>query len=281
VISLDDQVPPRAQRLGWLANSQRELAEQAEYHLNSINKLINNRPPGVAWWRVSAEAISNCYFRFMYLYLLSRDEEAKETVREWVRYAEEYFFGEWRHTAPPNNNPARPPDPEWWHQGTTDFPEYVRAVFAASLLDRWDFVDRVSEYWSTIRWWEPEVARFFLRVSGREEVAWTLALASVIRGKPFDDPYLKPLIEMIENGRLKREKWLWGFLAAIVEGSDAELQAAADDYFAFYLKREAGRKDLSKKVSFHGTILVNLARHRGRTIGVSDAIGERYVRLPA
>ena len=268
-------------RLGWLKLSERALVEQAEYHRRHIDMYLRNRPPAVPWWQVYRDIPSDCYFGFIYLYLLSRDEEAKEWVGEWVVHAEQYFFGEWRQTAPSGNNSKEPPDPEYWHQTTTDFDRYVESTFAASLIDHWDVIDRMSEYWCTIRWWEPKVARFFLRVSGREEVAWTLALASVIRGKPFDDPYLKPLIEMIENGRLKREKWLWGFLAAIVKGSDAELQAAADAYFQFYLKRESGRMDLSKKISLHGTLLVNLARHRGRKVEIPEAIGERYVQLPA
>lgn len=240
-----------------------------------------SEPKMLHTWKDSR--LSDGKFLVLYFYIRGEDERARQVAEDAVRYAEDYFFGPWRAEAPTGNAMNQPPDPEYWHQQWAQDDKFVESACFASCLGDWEFVKRLAEYMSTIRWRELESyvpgKKWIDFPDGRSTSAWRLALAGVIHGLSLDSE-LRPLVDIVTSGKQKRAQLLLAFLTAVVRGGDDELRGAAGAYFDYYVKRQSKSDMITDKVMIEGTLLVNYARHVGRELTVPASVGERYITLP-
>lgn len=266
-----DNAATRRIVVGWSVNDDAELSDAARERQDRIYKLLYNRPIGIPWFRVSHGVLSASIFLTYYLYLLSRDKEAAHSIRRLCGYARDYFFGEWRSTAPSGSFDDEPPNADYQRRMSLWSAEYLHSSVWASVVGDWPLVEQLATYpFDGIRR-DPE--------QSEQERAWLLTLAAAIRGE--DAASQAEHVELIRDSRSRRENLLLNMLLGIQNGRKSTADAAASAYFKYYLRAERRRNNMFNKSMFDGTLLIGLATRNAINIRIPGTLAPYIVSLSA
>jgi hypothetical protein len=212
-----------------------------------------------------SDLVTTGYLLVIEYYLVGDRTNAVKWAYNVLDFADEYFFGNWRDRIHSGNYHNDPPDRAWWDKYASWQPQFEACLLSVSCLTEWERLQKFASYFR-------EDVDINIEQSP-ENRAWLLTVARALLGKSLDGE----LANVIKSGKRKREKLLLDFLEAVLSGDERQLNASAAAYFKYYLKSEAPKLDITKKVAIDATFLVHFAAHRGRKIEIPQSVQDHIV----
>lgn len=204
-------------------------------------------------------------------YLADEHRISAEWARRCLNSTEEYFFGSWRDEEPSGNYGDQPPDRAWQDRTCSWSSAWQDALVWCSSLGEWDRLLRFAEY--------PRDDVQLDIDQKKENRAWLLVLAGVLRGRPREQ--LQEHVATILEGRRRRERLLLWTLEHILEGAEEEASGSLADYATYYKTAEFPKMDVTLKVAMDATFLVHYAEYTDVEIEVPEKLKDHIVRFPA
>ena len=227
---------------------------------------LNNEPPDVGLVSsYKGGLVSNSCRLCFYYYLIDEKMHIEHYVIPMFDYVLDYFFGEWLKVTPCDgkmgiNN---------WKSCLLWVSELRYPILWASVLGAWDKAKEISKY--------PDALCMDADFESKEKKAWYVVLAVYLREASLDNA--SKFIELIENGKKKREKLLLSVLKAIVANDTEGFTKEFGIYMKHYKAREYPQKQVPEKLAIDGTILFNLAKHKGLQVEFPGKYIDHYIHL--
>ena len=198
-------------------------------------------------------------------YLIDEKDRIEHYARPMLDYALDYFFGEWRKTTPIDGKIG-----EEFVKRCKLWVNYFReSILWASVLGQWDKAKEISKY--------PDELCMKADFESKEKKAWYVLLAIYVREDSLDNA--GSYVELIENGKKKREKLLLSVLRTIVANEPESFTKEFDIYMKHYKAREFPQRQIPEKLAIDGTILFNLAKHKGLQVEFPEKHIDHYIHL--
>jgi hypothetical protein len=213
---------------------------------------------------VKALRVSEPNFAAYFYCLLENNTEAKKFAIIAVESAIEFFFGEWRQQVPTRDGSL---DPEYWKVNSGWDSEFRGALLWASCLGDWNSATKIAQY--------PTAECCNKYAIKNPEMNYPLVLAAFIRGDSLES--VQSSIDVVEKGVKKKEKLLLAVLMSIVKKDKEMFDEAFLEYMKYFKKKDAKSQLWTERFATEGTILFNLARHKGLEVDSPEKYRDHFI----
>jgi len=198
-------------------------------------------------------------------YLIDAKDRIEHYARPMFDYVLDYFFGDWRKSTPVDGKIG-----EYYVKRCELWIRYFReSILWASVLSEWEKVKEISKY--------PDELCMEADFEPKEKKAWYIVLAIYLREGSLDNA--GKFIDLIENGKKKREKLLLNVLRSIMARDAIEFAEVFKAYMKHYKSHEFTQRSVPEKLAIDGTILYNLAKHEDMDVTFPEKYIDHYIHL--
>jgi hypothetical protein len=232
----------------------------------SLLTCLNKKPPHISLISTYKSGLVFDSSRIcLNYYLIDEKERIKHYVKPIFDYALDYFFGEWRKTTPVDGKVG-----EEFVKRCELWVRYFRELILwASVLGEWDKAKEISRY--------PDDLCMEAGFESKEKKAWYILLAVYLREDSLDNA--GKYVDLIENGKKKRERLLLKILRTIIAKDADGFTKEFNVYLKYYKSHEYTQSQIPEKLAIDGTIMLNLAKHKGLSVEFPRKYIDHYVYL--
>ena len=227
---------------------------------------LNKKPPYISLVSsYKGSLVSDSSRICLNYYLIDEKDRIEHYANPIFGYALDYFFGEWRQTTPIDGKVGE----EFLKRGELWIRYFREPILWASVLCEWEKAKEISKY--------PDELCMEADFESKEKKAWYILLAIYLRENSLDNA--GKYVELIENGKKKREKLLLNVLRAIIANDPESFTKEFAAYMKHYKAREFPQRQIPEKLAIDGTILFNLAKHKGLQVEFPENYIDHYIHL--
>lgn len=237
-----------------------------EHDQKMLLTYLNKEPPCIDLVSDYKEGLvsDSCRICFYY-YLIDKKIRIKHYARPMFDYAIDYFLGEWLKTTPCDGKKGI----DIWKSCLLWVSELRYSILWAGVLGEWDKAREISKY--------PDELCMEADFESKEKKAWYILLAIYLCEDSLKNA--EKFIDIIENGKKKLEKLLLNVLRAIIAKDEKAFANEFEIYMKYYKAHEFSKPSVPEKLAIDGTILFNLAKHKGMKVEFPRKYIDHYVYL--
>jgi len=238
-----------------------------EHFQKMLLTYLNKKPPHIDLVSSYKQSlVSDSSWLCFWYYMVDEKDRIAHYARPMFDYALDYFFGEWRKTTPVDGKIGE----EFVKRVELWISEFRNSILWASVLGEWEKAKEISRYLD-------ELTMFAQQWETKEKKAWYTLLAIYLREGNLNGA--ANYIELIENGKKKREKLLLNVLRTIIARSADRFTKEFKIYIKYYKSHEFTQRSVPEKLAIDGTILFNLAKHKGIDVTFPKEYIDHYIFL--
>ena len=256
----------RYERLGWKSVDEIDVEGSMECLEIALEEDDSKEIEEIAWNK--SDLVSNRTLVAIQYFALEDDSSMKIHAVEAVRAADEYFFGSWRSKVYKSEDGERV-DAACLRQHYDWIRDYEAALLWASVLGDWKFLKKLGTY--------PTPDCQADNDYGNQGRDWFVALGAFLRQAP--EAELEGLMERASAGPKRLYKLAVTVMRAGIVRDAIAFQDGLIELLKYYKKSEFPRDDITKRISFEGTLFVHWAEKEKIPLLVPPEFQDHIVRL--